>query len=93
MNGRRTQPMFHRPFRWSLKMSRDIRRHHAERLKEKRRHYHSGHGKDDPRFSGIYAETPCVCSGYCCGNPRRQTGKLTVQERRHDDNNLDMALR
>jgi len=33
------------------------------------------------RFLGIYNKTRTFCSGWCCGNPRRITGTLTMQEK------------
>jgi hypothetical protein len=39
----------------------------------------------DPRARARFADYPAVCSGICCGNPRRSQGgkkALTVQERR-----------
>ncbi|MBW1848949.1 MAG: hypothetical protein JRJ27_17810 [Deltaproteobacteria bacterium] len=32
---------------------------------------------------GIYRKTQKLCSGYCCGNPRKWFGELTPQERKH----------
>ncbi len=31
---------------------------------------------------GFHANTPHPCSGYCCGNPRKWFGSLTMQEKR-----------
>lgn len=36
----------------------------------------------DPRVMARFKEQPQVCSGYCCGNPRKWFGELTVQEYR-----------
>lgn len=38
-----------------------------------------GHGRTFARF----ADSPTLCSGPCCGNPRRWFGEKTIQERRH----------
>jgi len=32
---------------------------------------------------GTYRKTQKLCSGYCCGNPRKWFGKLTIQERKN----------
>lgn len=31
---------------------------------------------------GLYRKTKVPCSKWCCGNPRRHFGELTVQERK-----------
>ena len=56
---------------------RGIRRHHIERLKRKRSHYHGG--ITDPKDIGIVCATPQLCSCLCCGNRRRYEGE-TKQE-------------
>lgn len=68
-----------------------IRRHHRERLKNKRKHYHTswaGRQNDAKRIS-FYVETPCPCSCSGCGNPRHHKWHkaecLTLQERRFKD--------
>ena len=55
---------------------RSLRRHHYERLKAKaKKRWLKIWGNDDPKDGeyryGFDAETPCTCSGPCCGNPRR----------------------
>ena len=60
---------------------RGIRRHHIERLKRKRSHYH-GHyqGMTDPKSIGFVCTTPAPCSCLLCGNRRRYEGE-TRQEK------------
>lgn len=46
----------------------------------------------DPAAVGFNAKTPHVCSGPCCGNPRRWFGgdeKITMQERRANARDQD----
>ena len=63
---------------------RSIRRHHKERLKNKRQHYWFGKDHMNDRKLGIVTETPSPCSSYCCGNPRKWNGgELTIQEKKH----------
>lgn len=74
--------------------NRANRRHQADthmrrRLKEDR----NQHYRDltcacwtDPRAMSRFKEQPKVCSGPCCGNPRRWSkgeDRATIQERRH----------
>ncbi len=35
-------------------------------------------------FVGYMADNMAVCSNYCCGNPRKHFGELTIQERRYE---------
>ena len=55
-------------------------RHHAERLKRKRRVYWNG-DNGDARRNGIKARTPHPCSCMGCANQRAWYGD-TMQERR-----------
>lgn len=71
-----------------------IRRHHTERLKKARVNYwgHWNRWYDSPwtpKSRGAVTRTPCPCSCYTCGNPRRwmkgkdqSEGTLTYQERK-----------
>lgn len=59
---------------------RAIRRHHYSRLKKKRKNYW-GWAESD-RKTGILANTPATCSCFMCGNPRRQIGEISLQEKR-----------
>ncbi|MDY0143677.1 MAG: hypothetical protein RBR97_17465 [Bacteroidales bacterium] len=34
---------------------------------------------------GLYRKTRKICSGPCCGNPRKHFGEKTRQERKSDD--------
>jgi len=58
-----------------MNRTRAWRRHQNERIKRKRRDYWNG-------GIGHRWNTPAVCSGPCCGNPRKHFGQRTVQERR-----------
>lgn len=71
------------------KFNRAVRRHHAARLKKKRRHYWC-FGYPDYRYPfelreptakqlGLLVATPQVCSCPSCGNQRKYLGK-TLQE-------------
>jgi hypothetical protein len=60
---------------------RALRRHHAERLKRKRARYWTAVTE---RQRAIAVNTPCRCSCWMCGNPRRHWGEKTVQEQRAD---------
>lgn len=66
-------------------MNRAIRRHHRERVREKRRRIpwvraiEELHG---PERIGKYIDTPHPCSCRCCGH-RRQWEGPTIQERRY----------
>jgi len=73
--------------------NRAERRHHQERVKEKRRKqleqsYSGSYLLDDPRANGRFAATPKPCSKHCCGNPRRHYHEETFQEQR-DKQDLD----
>lgn len=59
-------------------MSKSLRRHHAQRIKAKRKVYWGGiKGK---RMLGIVASTPAICSCVMCCNRRKLEG-ATIQER------------
>ena len=65
-----------------------IRRHHMERIKQlarriERRLWPNREITD--RQVGIRANTRCMCSKECCGNPRRHFGTLTRQEIRANE--------
>jgi len=69
-----------------------IRRHHMERIK--RLAYWIEHRlwpnrEITDRQIGIRANTRCPCSKECCGNPRKHFGKLTRQEIRANEVELD----
>jgi hypothetical protein len=62
--------------------SRAIRRHHEARMKERVQAYYGGVFRDDVRHVGKLAHTRAPCSCWMCGNPRRQLGEPSLQERR-----------
>ena len=71
---------------------RAVRRHHAERLRVKRRHYWGGRWRAlDARFLAMLLHTPALCSKFCCGNPRKWMGERTMQERRFFQSDLSRA--
>lgn len=62
---------------------RAVRRHHRERLKNYRIDANWwGHLKtsDSETAQGSVVDTPCSCSCWMCGNPRRYFKQLTKQE-------------
>lgn len=70
---------------------RALRRHHRERLIRKRRRiiWWAEHS-----HSGVLANTPCPCSCWMCGNPRKyykgQWGyERTIQERRYFQESIE----
>lgn len=72
-------------------MKRSIRRHHKERLKEKRKDYCSNdlwnEEEQEERCLCISIDTPKRCSCWMCGNPRRYMKgkeKYTIQELKHN---------
>jgi hypothetical protein len=62
-------------------MSKSIRRHHAQRLKAKRKKYNRVEGKSNPRLLGMLVHSAAICSCWMCGNPRKHFGEVTRQER------------
>ena len=61
--------------------NRAIRRHHAQRLKNKLKKYHGGWSGESPKNLGLTLKTRHSCSDYCCGNPRKHFKELTKQEK------------
>jgi len=59
--------------------SRSLRRHHAKRLKKKRRDYRTAFNE---RNLVKVVNTPKPCSCFMCGNPRRYYGEKTIQEQK-----------
>lgn len=57
------------------------RRVDLERMKAKAVRIYANHGVPNPR-NIILANHIHNCSSYCCGNPRKWFGELTMQERR-----------
>ena len=62
---------------------RALRRHHVNRLKQKRR-IHWGRVLHTDEELGKAVGTPKPCSCFMCGNPRKYYGEKTVQERRFE---------
>ena len=72
---------------------RAVRRHHRERLIKNRKNYWGyGNGwleKEMPTENyNTLVNTPCVCSCWMCGNPRRRHKQITKAEHQAD---LDFA--
>ena len=63
-------------------MQRALRRHHYQRLKQKRRDYYGSYGRHRDDVRGKLANTATVCSCWMCGNPRKFFGEITRQEAR-----------
>jgi len=66
---------------------RAIRRHHYDCLKKSRSHYWGRYTNSSycaPQLNegqlGVIANTPCTCSCWMCGNPRRLHKERTYQE-------------
>jgi len=53
---------------------RALRRHHAQRLKRKRRGYWNGAATASPRHAGKCLASPAICSCWLCGNRRKHHG-------------------
>jgi hypothetical protein len=67
--------------------SQSQRPHHRERLIRKRRHYWNT--AVEHKTLGKLAKTPTPCSCWICGNPRRHSGKPTLQEARHNQKAIE----
>lgn len=65
-------------------MNRAERRHHRQRLKNKRRYYWGRDMKNEPKYLAQVVNTPHPCSCLFCGNERKHSGK-TMQERKADE--------
>ena len=63
-------------------MKRALRRHHVARLKRSRRFHWGRDLAQEPKPLAKAVDTPCLCSCWMCGNPRRYFRELTRQERR-----------
>jgi hypothetical protein len=63
---------------------RSLRRHHYQRLKDKRKNYFGGSLSDLQAAMLASTATPCSC--FMCGNPRRYLNERSIQERRLIDN-------
>ena len=63
-------------------MQRALRRHHAARLKAARAHWHWGRSlQGNAKALGKVVNTPCPCSCWQCGNPRRHRKEPSEAER------------
>ena len=73
---------------------RALRRHHRERLKKKRASYYWWWASSDAKRLGKVVTTPCMCSCFMCGNPRKYykmtgEGRLTIQERKYFQESIE----
>lgn len=59
---------------------RAFRRHHVDRLRDKRRGYWYK-GDKTPKHLSQLAITPKPCSCYMCGNPRKHWNQDTIKEK------------
>lgn len=64
---------------------RSIRRHHRARLKASRRFHFGRDLRLEPKTLSRVVDTPCPCSCWGCGNPRRNLGERSLPERIADD--------
>lgn len=76
---------------------RALRRHHRERLKRKRASYYWWWASSDVKRLGKVVTTPCMCSCWMCGNPRKyykgQWGEeRTIQERKYFQESIEELL-
>ena len=62
-------------------MKRALRMHHVARLKKARRYYWGQDIRRDVKALGKVVDTPTPCSCWMCGNPRRTSNEVTLQER------------
>ena len=62
-------------------MKRALRRHHVARLKKARSYYWGRDIRQDVKSLGKAIDTPTPCSCWLCGNPRRTSNEVTLQER------------
>jgi hypothetical protein len=70
------------PGRLEKTMSRALKRHHSQRMKQRRSHYWGNAAAGGARRIGIVATTPKPCSCWMCRNRRRDEGP-TLQELRN----------
>lgn len=61
-------------------MKRALRRHHVARLKAARRFHWGRVIRHDANAVGKVVDTPCPCSCWMCGNPRRHFKEVSRQE-------------
>lgn len=61
-------------------MKRALRRHHVARLKAARRFHWGRDIHHDAKAVGKVVDTPCPCSCWMCGNPRRHFKDVSQQE-------------
>ncbi|AWN08709.1 hypothetical protein HOT33_gp048 [Escherichia phage Gostya9] len=53
-------------------MDRALRRHHRQRVKNNRKKYWTVFPHEEsPKRLGLITTTPCICSCWMCGNPRK----------------------
>lgn len=70
-------------------MSIAIRRHHRQRLMNKRRFHWGRDLSQNPKHLAMVVDTPKPCSCFMCSNSRRYEG-ATLQERRAG--NMDLEI-
>lgn len=61
-------------------MKRALRRHHVARMKVARGFHWGRDIRHDVKVLGKAVDTPCPCSCWMCGNPRRYFHELSRQE-------------
>jgi hypothetical protein len=69
--------------------TQSLRRHHRARLIRKRRDYWNT--AVEHKTLGKLDKTPTPCSCHMCGNPRRHTGRPTLQEIRANTDTLEQS--
>jgi hypothetical protein len=53
-------------------------------MKQRVRFYYRRDLAENPRHWGLALHTRALCSGWCRGNPRRHSGRVTRQEHKAD---------
>lgn len=67
-------------------MKRALRWHHDASLGAARRFHWGRDIRNEPKYLGMAINTPCSCSCWMCGNPRRHLNEVTLQEKLVDLN-------
>jgi len=62
---------------------RIFRKYHGHEVDLNMDHYQNSQKRVD-QIRGTYKKTKVPCSWFCCGNPRKWTGKQTLQETKSD---------
>jgi len=61
--------------------TRALKRHHQKRIKNNRKYYWGGNAATSDKSQGKCSRTPCLCSCWMCGNPRKYLGARFSERR------------